>query len=132
VLVGGLSDEFRPEGEKFGYRWIANRHYIGKRLEAPTMELGLGVIGPLALLHIYLEMEEIPSLMVLPYAAADRSDYSAVALGLKVISREILGIEVPTQDVERIAAKQREFVEYIERTLSQPERSDEEESGIYM
>ena len=133
VLVGGLSDEFKPPEERYGYRWISNRHYVGKRLEAPVMEVGLGVIGPLALLHIYLENRGIPSIMVLPYAAADRSDYDAVAVGLKVISREILGIEISTREVEKMAAQQREFIEYVRRSLEeQAGERDEEESGIYM
>ena len=133
VLVGGLSDEFKPSNEAYGYRWISNKYYIGKKLEAPTMDVGLGVIGPLALLHIYLEAKKIPSIMILPYAAAERSDYDAVALGLKVIGREVLGVEIPTGEVERMAAQQREFLEYVRRTLEeQPSERDEEESGIYM
>ena len=136
ILVGGLNNEFMEPGDKHGYRWVGNEYYIGRRPPAPTMERGLGVIGPLALLYLHLTLNKIPTIMVLPYAMADRTDYEAVVRGIKVISSEILGLNINIREVERMAALQRERAaesEFVERMLQQSEReNDEEESGIYM
>ncbi len=133
ILVGGLSKDFMKPDEEYGYRWVSNKHYIGKKLSAPVMEQGLGVIGPLALLYIHLDSHEIPSVMILPYAVAERVDYEAVIRGLKLISKEILNVELPLSEVERMAAMHKEFAEMIDRILEGKEEEEEEgESGIYM
>jgi len=133
ILVGGLNSDFMPEDEKHGYRWLANR-YADVKLDAPTMEQGLAVVGPLALLYIYADINRIPAVMILPYTAADRADYEAAIKGLKLIGEEILGVKVNLEDVEKIAKMQREAMEMIESMLREKSgaEKEKEEGGMYM
>ncbi|BAN90736.1 proteasome assembly chaperone family protein [Aeropyrum camini] len=130
ILVGGLNMEFMPREEKHGYRWLANRHYKGPQLEAPTMEAGLGVVGPLALLYMYLDYLGVPAAMVLPYSVAERVDYEAAIRGLKVIGGSIIGVEIPTDEIEKMASMQREILETLSRMIEGEE--ERESGGIYM
>lgn len=86
VLVGGLRVEYRPEGEEYGYRYIVNKFYNGPQLEAPPMEAGLGVMGPLALLYMHLDYFQVPAAIVLPYTSAEDVDWTAAAFGVKLIA----------------------------------------------
>ncbi len=131
VLVGGLNMEYMPKEEKHGYRWISNRHYTEPRLEAPQMENGLGVVGPLALLYIYMDYLGVPAAMILPYTVAERVDYEAAIRGLKVIGREIIGVDIPTEEVEKMASMQKEVLETLSKMLEGDE-GERESGGIYM
>jgi len=134
VLVGGLSKDFKPHNEKHGYRWISNRYYRGGKLEAPLMEPGLGVMGPLALLYIYMDYYKLPAIMILPYSMVEEVDYDAALVGVNVISEKILGIKPDTASLEEMAIRQKEEMEKTLKLLveQQKRETSEEERGIYM
>ncbi|ADL18714.1 hypothetical protein ASAC_0307 [Acidilobus saccharovorans 345-15] len=132
ILVGGLSRDYEPPEEKYGYRWLHNRLYEGPKLQAPLMEEGLGVVGPLALLHIYLEHYGVPTVMVLPYSAVDTVDYDAALVGMRVIVNELLGIKVPMDELEKLAEKQKEELEKISDILSQEREGKQGGTNIFM
>ena len=132
VLVGGLSREYEPPNEQYGYRWLHNSHYKGPRLRAPLMPSGLGVIGPLALLHIYLEQYGVPSVMVLPFSVVEDVDYDAALVGVRTVLGELLGLQVETSELERLAAKQKEEMEKIAEILAQGRRPERGGTNIYM
>ncbi|WP_292319448.1 PAC2 family protein [Caldisphaera sp.] len=131
VLVGGLSREFMNENETYGYRWISNTSYNGPSLEAPKMEKGLGVVGPLALFYIYLEKLKIPTAMVLPYSIVEGVDYDAAFVGVKAILKSLLKMEAAVPELEQLAVKQREEIDKIVKML-QSETQKEGPSNIYM
>jgi len=122
VLVGGLSREYEQQDEKYGYRWLHNSLYSDPKLSAPLMEEGLGVVGPLALLHIYLEHYGVPSVMILPYSAVEAVDYDAALVGMKVIVNEVLGIQASMEELEKLAEKQKEELEKITELLASQAR----------
>ena len=130
VLVGGLSREYMPPEEEYGYRWIKNRFYHGPSLKAPLMEPGLGVMGPLALLYIYMDYYKVPSIMVLPYTIVNDLDYDAALKGVEVIAREILGSEIDLSELRSMAMKQREELEKLMKALM--EQRSGEERGMHM
>ena len=133
ILVGGLSREYEPPDEKYGYRWLHNTHYKGPSLRAPLMDQGLGVVGPLALLHIFMEHYGVPSVMVLPYSSVTGVDYDSALVGAKVILEEILGLSAPLAGLEQLAARQREELEKIAEVLSQEEEEKQRRGGtIFM
>ena len=117
VLVGGLAREHMPEEEKHGYRWVHNRFYNGPKLEAPLMEPGLGVVGPLSLLYIYFDYYEVPALMVLPYTIVEGVDYDSILLGVRVIAEKLLGLKPDVQHLEDLARLQRMEIENIYRMM---------------
>ncbi len=134
VLVGGLSRDYRPEDDKYNYRHLENRFYDGPSLEAPTMEEGLGVMGPLALLFIYMDYFSVPTTIVLPYSAVDEVDYLAAAVGVRIISEKLLGVKLDVGVLEDLAKKQRETMEKILAMMMSEEEKEEgkEGSGMYM
>ena len=133
VLVGGLSRDYRPEDDKHGYRYLANRFYDGPTLEAPTMEEGLGVMGPLALLYIYMDYYSVPSIIVLPYSAVEEADYKAAALGVRLVASKLLGVEVDTSILDELAERQRETLEQLLALMREEKREEERrEGGMYM
>lgn len=133
VLVGGLSRDFMPSGEEHGYRWIFNPYYHGPMLDAPVMEAGLGVMGPLALLYIYMDYYKIPSVMVLPYSMVDEVDYNAAVRGVRLIAEKIVGAPIDIRGLEEMADKQKEELQKLIRIMSEQARQQEgEDKGIYM
>ncbi len=134
VLVGGLRVEYKPEEEKFGYRHIENKFYSGPLLEAPKMEAGLGVMGPLALLYMHLDYQQVPAVIFLPYTTAEEADWQAAAFGVKFIAKKFLNAEVDVKTLEEMGIKQRELVEQLMKMLSEEskEKEGKEKPGIYM
>ena len=138
VLVGGLNSNFMPEDEKYGFRHLPNKYYNGPRLEAPEMEEDLGVMGPLALVFVYMTLKEVPAIIVLPYAEADQIDIDAARRGILVIARDLLGVEVNLKSLDEYEAKLKREKEKLYRmiqmlTKSGSEGGEEEgKKGMYM
>ena len=132
VLVGGLNRDFMPENEAYKYRWIANDYYKGPKLDAPLMEAGLGVMGPLAMLYVYLDYYNVPSIMILPYSVVEEVDYDASIRGIQIISEKLLGIKPDTSLLEEMALRQKEEVKRIMQMLSEESQRASEEKGMYM
>ncbi len=137
ILAGGLNANFMPEDEKYGYRYVANRFYKGPELSAPEMEEDLGVMGPLALVYIYMTFHEVPAIIILPYAIADQIDVSAAKRGIKIIAEEILKTTVNMESIERYEkalAKEKERLMEMIMSMSQAgeEREEERKKGLYM
>ena len=132
ILVGGLSRDFMPSGEGYGYRWISNKYYHGPKLDAPLMEAGLGVMGPLALLYIYLDYYRVPSIMVLPYSLVDEIDYNAAVNGVKIILEKLVGVKADLTLLEEMASRQKEEAQKILQLMREQLRREGEEKGMYM
>ncbi|MCE4628348.1 MAG: PAC2 family protein [Desulfurococcales archaeon] len=137
VLVGGLNASFRPEEEKYGYRHLENEHYKGPELDAPVMEEGLGVMGPLALLYMYMTLFGVGAVIVLPYAVADQIDIDAARRGIEIISEKILGTAVNLRSLEKYAERlereKEKIMQIIVPMMQQAEQEEEKErKGMYM
>ena len=134
ILVGGLRVEYKPEGEEHGYRYIVNKFYKGPELEAPQMEAGLGVMGPLALRYMHLDYFQVPAAIVLPYTTAEEADWTAAAFGVKLIASKFLGKEVDVKTLEEMGVKQRELIEQLMKMVEEEtgKGDDKERPGIYM
>ncbi len=139
VLVGGLNKTFMIEEEEHGYRHKANEYYQGPKLKAPEMELGLGVMGPLALLYIYTVHYQVPAIIILPYSTVEEIDYTAALRGVKIIGEEILGVKIDTSRLEEYAEKwkveREKLLEMFAPMMKQTSEEEEEKDrhrGIYM
>lgn len=132
ILVGGLSRDFMPEEEKYWYRWLKNGFYRGPDLEAPLMEKGLGVMGPLALLFAALEKRGIPSIMILPYSYVEEVDYFAAKTALTIISK-FLGIKIDLGELEKVIERHKELIDRVREVIETSEAERRKgEKGIYM
>lgn len=110
VLVGGFDSRFREGGETF--RWVSTRSYR-RRIDAPRMDEGLYVIGPLALLLMFAEIYSYPAIAILPYTEAARPDPRAAAEAIRVIGR-LYGVEVDVSKLLEQAKKIEEMIVKLE------------------
>jgi len=130
ILVGGLSRDFRPESEKYGYRWITNEYFRERTPEAPKMEEGLGIMGPLALLYIYMTFYRVPALVLLPYSAIEEADYNATMRGVEAIS-ELTGVKIDLTVLEKAIEAQKVIMERMTEMVEETVRREGEKS-FYM
>jgi uncharacterized protein len=122
LLIGGLDPSVRRSQEDL-LRWTGNKW--GKReLKEPTMDKGLIIVGPLAIILMFTEILGQPATVILPYAERERPDPRAASIAVKKIS-EILGMEIDVQDlirhaktVEEIERKIREHIEVPEKRVT--------------
>ncbi len=114
ILIGGLDKRFKSESNLAPYRWLGTST-CKRKLEAPLLEKGLYIIGPLALMLMYAEIYELPALVLLPYAEPGRPDPRAAAVAVEQISR-MLGLNIDVSplyvDAERIEKEIAEVVKY--------------------
>ncbi len=130
ILVGGLSRDFRMESEKYGYRWIANEFFRERTPEAPKMEEGLGIMGPLALLYIYMTYHKVPALVILPYSSIEEADYNATMKGVEVISK-VTGVKIDLTILKKAIEAQKVIMERMAEMVEESTRKEGEKS-FYM
>jgi uncharacterized protein len=111
ILVGGFDSRFKRGEEEL--RWLHTSSYE-RRLDAPLMDQGLYVVGPLALLLIAAEVHSFPAAAILPYAEAARPDPRAAAVAVKTIGR-LYGVEIGVEDLLEEARKIEEMIIEMEK-----------------
>src|SRR2546425_2047821 len=87
ILIGGLDIAFRQNKEDFCV--VPTGAYLNraKIFNAPILEPGLLVYGPLAVMLSQFEIHDFPAVAVLPYAEPARADPAAAALALRKIAQ---------------------------------------------
>jgi len=96
---------------------VPTAHYSLKamKLKHPTLEPGLFVYGPLAIMLGEFEKRNFPAVAILPYASADHADPNAAATAIRAVSKAY-GLKVDVKDLEYDAA---DIEEEIDRRLEQ-------------
>jgi len=119
VMIGGLDASLQAGSD--GIRIVPTEHYPLKRvnLKHPTLEAGLFVYGPLAIMLGEFEKKNFPAIAILPYASADHADPKAAATAIKAVSKAY-GLKVDVKDLEYDAA---DIEEEIDRRLQQTAKS---------
>lgn len=119
LLIGGLDPSVRRSQDDL-LRWTGNSW--GKRvLSEPTMDRGLIIVGPLAILLMFTEILGQPATVILPYAERERPDPRAASIAVKKIS-EIFGVEIDIQDLIKHAETMEEIERRIREHVETPER----------
>ncbi|MCS7128101.1 MAG: PAC2 family protein [Sulfolobales archaeon] len=108
-LLGGLDPSIRESSGEV-YRWIP---FGGTRrkMNAPILEERY-VVGPLALLMMYLDIFEVPGVTILSYAEPYRPDPRASATAITALS-DALDVSVDVSQLSREA----EIIEEIEKSI---------------
>jgi len=138
VLAGGLNKNFMEESDAYKYRYLKNSFADNTiQLDAPQMEKGLGVMGPLALLFIYSEYYRVPSVVILPYSAVEDVDYDAAIRGIRIIGEKILQRPVDTSLIEKEAKEwleEKEKLSALIGAMVSQEGGEQEDrhKGMYM
>lgn len=111
VLVGGLNSKFKEGNEKL--RWLKTS-VSSRELPEPRFHKGLYVVGPLAILFLTLEVEKVPTVMILPYTDPDKFDPRAAAVFIEKLN-ELLGLNIGIQGLMEYSR----IVEEAEMLLSE-------------
>ncbi len=119
VLIGGLDGSLQSGTD--GVRIVPTAHYPlkSKKMKHPTLETGLFVYGPLAVMLGEFEKRNFPAIAVLPYASAEHADPKAAATAIRAVSKAY-GLKVDVKDLEYDAE---DIEEEIDRRLQQTARS---------
>lgn len=119
VLIGGLDGSLQSGSD--GIRIVPTRTYPmrGTRMRHPTLEAGLFVYGPLAVMLGEFEKRSFPAIAVLPYASANHADPKAAATAIRSIARAY-HLKVDVKDLEYDA---KDIEEEIDRRMQQTARS---------
>ncbi len=119
VLIGGLDGSLQSGTD--GVRIVPTAHYPlkSKKMKHPTLETGLFVYGPLAVMLGEFEKRNFPAIAVLPYASAEHADPKAAATAIRAVSKAY-GLKVDVKDLECDAE---DIEEEIDRRLQQTARS---------
>ncbi|MHA1754443.1 MAG: PAC2 family protein, partial [Candidatus Odinarchaeia archaeon] len=100
-----------------------------EKFNLKKLEKGLFVTGPLALMLINFEINDFPSLALLPYAEQGRPDPRAASNAINIIN-SLLGMNVNTEqlitDAETIENELREVIE------QQEVKESEGHKGMYV
>ena len=119
VMIGGLDASLQASAD--GIPIVPTECYPLKKvkLKHPTLEAGLFVYGPLAIMLGEFEKKGFPAIAILPYASADHADPKAAATAIKAVSKAY-GLKVDVKDLEYDAA---DIEEEIDRRLQQTAKS---------
>jgi uncharacterized protein len=106
VLVGGLDSRLRTEEEVLAKAVFTSSYKsMNIQVNIPILDEGLYVTGPLALLLLYCEVFEYPSIGILPYAERSRPDPIGAAHAVEIINDLLnlnCGVEELVQEAENI------------------------------
>jgi uncharacterized protein len=115
VLVGGLDSSLKRDDTTF--RMVHTRAYTptGYLADAPILEDGHMIVGPVALMLTHFEMRNFPAYAILAYASTERVDPRAAASAVDVLSRQygfrvdvtplIRGAEIMEAELSRRASR---------------------------
>lgn len=119
VLIGGLDGSLQSGPD--GVRIVPTQAYPLKsmKINHPTLEAGLFVYGPLAVMLSEFEKRNFPSIAVLPYASANHADPKAAATAIKSIAKAYR-LRVDVKELEYDA---KDIEEEIDKRLEQTTRS---------
>jgi len=117
VMIGGLDASLQSGSN--GIRIVPTASYPLKAVKHPTLEPGLFVYGPLAIMLGEFEKRNFPAVAILPYASADHADPKAAATAIKAVSKAY-GLKVDVKDLEYDAA---DIEEEIDKRLQQTAKS---------
>jgi len=119
VLIGGLDASLQSGSD--GIRIVSTGSYPLKtrKMKHPTLEIGLFVYGPLAVMLGEFEKKGFPALAILPYASATHADPKAAATAVRAVSKAY-GLKVSVKDLEYDA---KDIEEEIDKRLQQTARS---------
>ncbi|MCY0882811.1 proteasome assembly chaperone family protein [Acidianus infernus] len=118
ILIGGLDKRYKESSEEL--RWLkTSKSTIN--LPYPELEKQLIMVGPLALFTIYSEIEDLPAIVLLPYADRERIDPAAAAIAVDAINK-ILGTNIDVtelyEDAKKLEEELQKQLENIQKEIS--------------
>ncbi|MBC7126956.1 MAG: PAC2 family protein [Candidatus Methanosuratincola petrocarbonis] len=111
-LIGGLDSRLRPtETDKIRCT-VTKKFKDVENIGIPLLEKGLFVVGPLAVMLTYFEINEFPAIALLPYANPTRPDPMAASVAvenLNKLTNLAMDVSQLITDAQRIEMEIQEF-----------------------
>lgn len=128
ILFGGLDIRFKKKNTSLNYKIVPTSAYmnlIRDKLDYNLLlEDRLYVIGPLALLLAYFEIEDFPAVAILPYAHPDKNDYAAVATAVSVFNK-MTGSNIDTGKLLKLAEQEQKIEKELSELMKKYEKTVE-------
>ncbi|WP_338600027.1 proteasome assembly chaperone family protein [Sulfolobus tengchongensis] len=118
LLIGALDKRYKVGNENL--KWLKTSK-CNMNLDYPQLDKQLLMVGPLALFTLHAEIEDLPALVLLPYADRERTDPVAAATAIEVLNK-ILNLSVSVnelyEEAKRIEEDLQKQMELLQRELS--------------
>jgi len=119
VLIGGLDASLQSGRDAVRVVSTSSYPLKAKKIKHATLEAGLFVYGPLAVMLGEFEKRNFPAIAILPYASANHADPKAAATAIRTVSKAY-GLKVDVRDLEYDA---KDIEEEIDKRVQQTARS---------
>ncbi|MHA2169823.1 MAG: proteasome assembly chaperone family protein [Candidatus Kariarchaeaceae archaeon] len=132
VLVGGLDARLKTEDEilaKVVYSSAHKKLFGTQNLQ--VMDEGLYITGPMALVLMFAEIEDIPAIGVLPYAERSRPDPIGASVAVEIVNELIdidCGIDELVQEAESIETE----IQSMEGVLQEESEEQNRDRGMFL
>ena len=118
ILIGALDKRYKNGNENL--KWLKTSK-CKMNLDYPQLDKQLLMVGPLALFTLHSEIEDLPALVLLPYADRYRTDPAAAAVVIEALNK-ILELNVDTKELyeeaKRIEEDLQKQMELLQKELS--------------
>lgn len=122
-LIGGLDNRLKTsENDKIRCVITSSFKDIDK-IGIPILEKGLFVVGPLAIMLSYFEINNFPAIALLPYANPARPDPMAAAIAIEFLNK-ITGLAIDTSQLISDAHKIEEEIQELIKQRQERIRTD--------
>ncbi|MEZ0394375.1 MAG: PAC2 family protein [Desulfurococcaceae archaeon] len=116
ILIGGLDPSLREGDER--YKWIPMGGY-SEKLQAPML-VNRHIIGPLALLIMFMDAYRVPGVAIFVYTELYKPDLRASATAVEIVG-ELLGLKIDAakllegaQLIESLEAEREKLAKIVE------------------
>jgi uncharacterized protein len=122
-LIGGLDGRLKSsENDKIRCVITSSFKDLDK-IDIPILEKGLFVVGPLAIMLSYFEINNFPSIALLPYANPARPDPMAAAIAIEFLNK-LTGLSVDTSQLISDAHKIEEEIQELIKQRQERTKTD--------
>ncbi|QGA54927.1 proteasome assembly chaperone family protein [Sulfolobus sp. E5-1-F] len=118
LLVGALDKRYKVGNESL--KWLKTSK-CNLNLDYPQLDKQLLMVGPLALFTLHSEIEDLPALVLLPYADRERTDPVAAAIAIEVLNKMLslnVSVDELYEEAKRIEEDLQKQMELLQKELS--------------
>ena len=131
ILIGGLDRRLKDNSE---IKAIYTQEFKKKRpdITIPVLDEGLYVTGPLAYMLMFYELNNFPTIALLPYAERSRPDPIAASVAVKAIN-SILNITINVQELLEEAERiEKEIESLLQASKTRKETEIDSDKGMFV
>ena len=132
VLIGGLDSRLRIEENilaKAVYSTAFKSHSPDTKLD--MMDEGLFITGPMALILMYSEIKQYPTIGIMPYAERSRPDPIAASHAVEIIN-DLLNLDCGIDELIQEAESIENEIQSMEGVLEENREEEDRNRGMFL